>query len=870
MKMKRVGVGVMFILNKFFKKSIMIYLLSFFLPALIILISYKKIGIAPFGDKALLNMDLWGQYFPIYVEKYNKIKEASSLMFSWNGGLGFNLFLQNSYYGNSLLNNILLLFKRDNLVLVFDYIILLKFSLSSLAFCVFLKNKYNRTDLFIVACSTVYSLCGYMLAFITQPMWIDLVILLPLVLLGMERLIFKKKPLLYCLTLALSIYSNFYISFSVCIFLVLYFIVFILSNLDTIKINQIKKTVLDFIVFSLISGCLVAFIVIPIYKGLGLTIAAEIDKPDKLLWYNSLIEYFFKLLPFTKPSLAYEIPNIYTSLFIFIALPLFLFNKKINVIKKCSYIGLIMFLYISMNLNLLNYVWHGFHLPNQLPGRWTFMFSFFIVLIYYEIIINIKGIKLSGILFSIYNIIFILSMNNHIPEVYRLKEENIKFTLVFLFAYVLFMVLNILFKKKLLRNLFTVLISILIIIEVCVNSISVLKEIKLADIKSYNHANEIMEEAISKYEDKDNLYRMEMYTGWTFNPGQLYNYKGLSYYSSTMNGASYNFFQKLGYRVYAKNVSTLYNPYSPIMNSFFSIKYIIDKTKKFEMIGMKEISEEEKYKVFENEFYLPIAFMVNSGMIYWDINSGENFINMHNSLLNSAIGREINAYESLKVSSIEANNVNLSDDKNWENQYYNRVDNNIPVQINFKYDILKDDYLYLNHGFLKGDLKVFINDVEQKIDTPTEKVKMIGKVKTGDVVNVKFESTDVQLGLWGMDLFTVNTDKLSECYRELNQKSAEVIKFEDTKIDLKVNSESENQILYTSIPDDGGWKVKSNGKNLNTFKIGEYLLAVKVPKGESVINFEYEVPGLRLGILVSVISLIVLIILVYKKQRCSC
>ena len=160
MKMKKVRVGVMFILNKFFKKSIMIYLLSFFLPALIILISYKKIGIAPFGDKALLNMDLWGQYFPMYVEKYNKIKESSSLMFSWNGGLGFNLFLQNSYYGNSLLNNILLLFKRDNLVLVFDYIILLKFSLSSLAFCVFLKNKYNRTDFFIVACSTVYSLCG--------------------------------------------------------------------------------------------------------------------------------------------------------------------------------------------------------------------------------------------------------------------------------------------------------------------------------------------------------------------------------------------------------------------------------------------------------------------------------------------------------------------------------------------------------------------------------------------------------------------------------------------------------------------------------------------------------------------------------------
>lgn len=138
----------MFFLNKLKiskkldKKALLYYLIAFFLSAVFVLISFSKMKINPFGGKSLLNMDLWGQYFPMYVEKYNNIRDFGSGLYSWNGALGFNLFVQSAYYGNSIFNYILLLFNRDILVEVFNYILLLKISFASFTFCIYLKNKF--------------------------------------------------------------------------------------------------------------------------------------------------------------------------------------------------------------------------------------------------------------------------------------------------------------------------------------------------------------------------------------------------------------------------------------------------------------------------------------------------------------------------------------------------------------------------------------------------------------------------------------------------------------------------------------------------------------------------------------------------------
>ena len=54
--------------------------------------------------------------------------------------------------------------------------------------------------------------------------------LFPIILLGLEQLVKEKRGTLYCITLGLSILSNYYISIMICIFMVIYVIAQMILN----------------------------------------------------------------------------------------------------------------------------------------------------------------------------------------------------------------------------------------------------------------------------------------------------------------------------------------------------------------------------------------------------------------------------------------------------------------------------------------------------------------------------------------------------------------------------------------------------------------------------------------------------------------
>ena len=69
-----------------------------------------------------------------------------------------------------------------------------------------------------------------MAAYNWNVMWLDVIVLAPLVILGIERLVKEGKCYLYCIALSLSILSNYYLSIMLCIFLVLYFGVLLIAK----------------------------------------------------------------------------------------------------------------------------------------------------------------------------------------------------------------------------------------------------------------------------------------------------------------------------------------------------------------------------------------------------------------------------------------------------------------------------------------------------------------------------------------------------------------------------------------------------------------------------------------------------------------
>ena len=193
------------------KKTDPLYLLSFLLPTLIMLVIFVIQKIYPFGDRSFLHIDMYHQYFPFLVEFYHKLKGGESLFHSWHTGIGSNFIALYAYYLASPFNWLCVLIPEQFLMEFLSYMVVLKIGLCGLTFTYYIR-KHFHTDSWSVLCFALfYALSGFMAAYNWDVMWLDVVVLAPLILLGVERLVNEGKCYLYCITLGLSILSNYYL-----------------------------------------------------------------------------------------------------------------------------------------------------------------------------------------------------------------------------------------------------------------------------------------------------------------------------------------------------------------------------------------------------------------------------------------------------------------------------------------------------------------------------------------------------------------------------------------------------------------------------------------------------------------------------------
>lgn len=85
-------------------------------------------------------------------------------------------------------------------------------------------------------------------------------------------------------------------------------------------------------------------------------------------------------------------------------------------------------------------------------------------------------------------------------------------------------------------------------------------------------------------------------------------------------------------------------------------------------------------------------------------------------------------------------------------------------------------------------------------------------------------------------------------------------------------SREEGTLVFFSVPFDEGWTATVNGEKAEIIKANVGFMAVEVPAGVSDIRFDYETPGLKMGIIISLSSLTLLIIylvisFLFKRTR---
>ena len=376
----------------------------------IILLVYFCYEIIPFGDKIIYRMDLYHQYGPLFSELYDRLTTSESLIYSWNSGLGSS-FLGNFYnYLSSPISFIVLLFGHKNTFEAVAAMIAIKAVLSSMSMSYYLKKSQKSNGFAIVAFGIMYAFCGYFVAYYWNVMWIDAMYILPFVVLGIEKIIEKGKCATYIIALAIAIFSNYYIGYMLCIFSCIYFIYYYFCSLNDIKNKKsllpeskgffkklsnsfFWKSGLRFAFSSVAVGIILLFMLIPLVFVLNSSSATAGSTPDEYKSYFSIFDFLANHLAGLEPTIRSSgedvLPNVYCGMLTVLLIPLYLFSKRISATEKIASVVLLAIMYFSFNINFINFFWHGFHFPNDLPYRQSFMYSFILLIMAFKALKNI-------------------------------------------------------------------------------------------------------------------------------------------------------------------------------------------------------------------------------------------------------------------------------------------------------------------------------------------------------------------------------------------------------------------------------------------------------------------------------------------------
>ena len=866
-------------------------LLSMILATVYILFVYLVSRMFPFGDFTVLRMDLYHQYGPLFCEFYDRVITHKSFLYSWVSG-GGSSFLGNYFnYLSSPLSLIIFLFDRKEMPYAITTLVAVKGVLSAGSFALYLKKSQKAHSYTSAAFGVFYAFCGYFLAYYWNIMWIDAMFLFPLIILGIERIIDEKKPLCYIVSLSVLLYSSYYMGYMACIFSVIYFIAYFILSSEVSsknnapsdkKISAFKKILenrfvnrgLYFAFSSILCGALCAFMLIPVYMILKQCSATTDTFPTQLESYFNIFEFLSSHLAGLETTIRSSgedvLPNIYCSTLSIILVPLYLMNKDIRLKEKTVYIILLVFLLFSFDTNYSNFIWHAFHFPNDLPYRFSYMYSFILLVMAFKAIRKFKSLEYRDIMLSGILWVAALVLFEKFPTE-KFTDSTVYITLAFVIIWTgaLLLIKN----NKLSKVIIGITIIAITFSEVIIADTSsyVFTQKQSDYVQNYDSYREAIDYTYKK--DKD-CYRTELcYLDTRMDPC-LYGYRGMSTFSSM----AYEAYSRSQYNVgLAGNRinSYTYNTQTPVYNLMYGIKYLMQKDTEIrpsdEFYNKTYTTKDNSTAVFENKYYLPIAFETSSDISDW-VNEEGNPFEVQEDFIDRAAGvsdifvpvnYETTHYEECSGDEVTENGTFFYNSDGGEDQ-------NGSIDITLSPELNGNVYVYVtspvienvNYSWMHGEETKY-----QNIDEPY--IIDLGTHKKGEKItaSLSLSGTDSDESYFEIYAYSVDKDVLDSAYEILSLGALDITSFSSTEIEGSINAGYDGYI-YTSIPYDEGWSIYIDGIKAKPIKLGDSQLCAYIKQGNHKVRFKYTPKGLKAGIAVTFTALIaVLFIFIYRKTK---
>lgn len=830
-------------------------ILSFFIPFFVMLLVFIERGIFPFGDRSFLRTDLYHQYAPFFKEMLNKLQDGESLLYSWDIGGGSNFLALYCYYLSSPVNWLVVLCPEKYVIEFITYMIVLKISLSGLTMAYYLKKHTGRNDYSLTMFSSFYALSGFMAAYSWNIMWLDCIVIFPIIILGLERLVKEDKCLLYCLTLAFSILTNYYISIMICITLVFYFIMLLViepvsreealydkergTSFTRVYYMNYPKKLLEFAGYSLLAGGIAAVLLVPAYYALQLSASANSTFPKTFSSYFSILEMLARHLDNVDVHLGLEHwPNIFCGVAVLIFIPLYVMNKDVKLREKAAYFLMILFLLASFSMNFLNFIWHGFHYPNSLPCRQSFVYVFLLLTMAYKGYLGLRERSIRQVTVSVWiAIAFVL-----LCEALYAPDDGWNFqvyyvSILFICIYGLLAYLRCRYKNG---AAFLAIMGLLIVFtENFMNtSMTSVTTVSRSGYMEYDDDYTALEEYADSVSDQS-FYRFEKLKLRTKNDGSWYQYPSMSVFSSTANASLSSYYKTLGMEAatnaYSKTGATL------LVDMLFSVKYEFSNITYPDNALRKLVRTSGDVKLYENTCALPLGFMVPADMEDRWYTTGSNPVDIQNNFISAATGLH-NTFKYVTVPSSGASSSSQTITVTEPGYYYAYI---------------------LNSSIDEATTVITSADASKTPQTNTHTslkrrfILDIGYAKEGDTITITSNTENQSLYF---SLYVLQEDVLLEAYEQLNAHGLNIVSMSDTEIEGTIEA-AEDGLMYTSIAYEKGWTVYVDGVETDAVCFKDAMLAVPLSAGSHTIRMTYTPEGFSTGILLSVLSVIALLLI---------
>ena len=928
--------------------------LAFAFPSALMLVVMFITSVAPFGDNTMLYSDQFHQYFPFFVEFRETLRAGESLLWNWSVGLGMDYLGLISYYLASPLN-LLSVVVPDGWVLdYFSLLMPIKIGLASGFFAIMLKKLYGKDDLALTLFGALYGMCAWALGYQWNVMWLDTFALLPLVMLGTVLLLRDKKYILYVISLFLSIFANYYVGFFVCIFVLLFFFCYELCRFKSLWRSLCDLTRIGF--FTVLAIGMTAILELPalaalqdtyssinsfpegfsvnMISGEAVTLAKEAwdafkaakeaGEADFSLWWAAIklswppvMEGMAKVAGQMGGGLMLTyvdgLPNLYCGVLPVALGFLFLLAKNVKLRDKFCCVLLLLFFMLSFIVRQLDYIWHGFHFTNQIPYRFSFLFSFVLVYMAYRAWLERDSFRLWQILLAggLSVGIFLCNKENYANAIYLVLNLS---ALGLYLAAMCYGNPDLLPKKPdsepeeeaepetaavrpaekelteapavrwqlpepaIRRRQGALLVAVLITVELVLHVVNFVTNFSIYDYdypKGEEYA-ESMFDYLREREEVLDFFRTEVTHAQTLNDGALNGYNGLSTFTSSANVRTSEFMEAMGYAGRNNWNRYCWEESSPVANLFLNLRYMVERDSDRKSDSYFEVLHSyHNVTLMENRFYLPLGFLAESALKDVDFSETNAFV-LQNRLFKAATGTGKNVWTILNSTEFEVTGgsgitINLSNASGYTSFDSQSQD----TGLTYTYTISKAGFMCLDLTlYANKKFSVWHNGERLYSENYTLPLTMaVCEVAPGDEVEVVIECAANISSAVHVKAYMLDEEAFRAGYEVLAASTLELTEFSNTYIAGVIDCNRDG-LLYTSVPQcgnerteqeiledgtvklastspQGNWVVYVDGEKADNVLVGNAMVAVELTQGVHTVELRYESKAFRYGSAIS-------------------